>query len=170
MIEADPGLELVGEAGTGVEAIDQAFATRPDVVLMDIRMPDMDGINATRRIAGNERLAGVRVLMLTTFDLDQYVYDALQAGASGFLLKDTAPQQLIEAIRVVAKGEALIAPSITRRLISQFVARPSPSNDRGTLDALTDRNGMCWPRSDEARPTPRSPKRCSSHRSRPRHT
>ncbi|MGI9616227.1 MAG: response regulator [Acidimicrobiales bacterium] len=139
LIEAEPGLELVGDASNGTSAIDQTFATRPDVVLMDIRMPDLDGIAATRRIVGDERLSGVRVLMLTTFDLDQYVYDALEAGASGFLLKDTAPSQLVEAIRVVAAGDALIAPSITRRLIAEFVARPSGSADDGVLRALTDR-------------------------------
>ena len=107
LIAAEDDLEIVGEAGTGSEAIDQAFATRPDVILMDIRMPELDGIAATKRITSDERLADTRVLVLTTFDLDQYVYDALRAGASGFLLKDTAPQRLLDGIRVVAAGDAL---------------------------------------------------------------
>ena len=138
LIAAEEDLEVVGDASTGGEAVDQAFATRPDVILMDIRMPDIDGIEATRRITNDERLADARVLVLTTFDLDQYVYDALRAGASGFLLKDTAPQQLLDAIRIVAGGEALIAPSITARLISEFAARPDPSGTR-LLEPLTDR-------------------------------
>lgn len=139
LIGAEPGLEVVGEAGTGTEAIDLAFATRPDVVLMDIRMPELDGIAATAAITKNERLADVRILVLTTFDLDQYVYDALRAGAAGFLLKDTAPQQLLDAIRIVADGDALIAPAITRRLIAEFASRPDPSNNSELLNALTDR-------------------------------
>ena len=139
LIAAEDGLEVVGEAGTGSEAIDQAFATRPDVILMDIRMPELDGIAATRRITTDERLTDTKVLVLTTFDLDQYVYDALRAGASGFLLKDTAPQQLLDAIRIVADGDALIAPSITRRLIAEFTARPDPANNMAILAELTDR-------------------------------
>lgn len=139
LIDAEPGLEVVGEAGTGTDAIDLAFATRPDVILMDIRMPELDGIAATRRITADARLNETRVLVLTTFDLDQYVYDALRAGASGFLLKDTAPQQLLDAISVVADGDALIAPGITRRLISEFAARPDPANDASTLGGLTKR-------------------------------
>lgn len=138
LIAPEDDLDVVGEASTGAEAIDQAFATRPDVILMDIRMPDLNGIEATRRITTDERLADTRVLVLTTFDLDQYVYDALRAGASGFLLKDTAPQQLLDAIRIVADGEALIAPSITARLISEFASRPDPHASR-ILDPLTDR-------------------------------
>jgi DNA-binding NarL/FixJ family response regulator len=139
LIAAVDGLEVVGEAATGSEAIDQALATRPDVIMMDIRMPDLDGIAATQRITGDERLAGTRVLVLTTFDLDQYVYDALRAGASGFLLEDTAPQQLLDAIRVVAAGDALIAPGITRRLISEFAARPDVVGDSIVLADLTSR-------------------------------
>ena len=138
LISAEDDLEVVGEAATGAEAIDLAFATRPDVILMDIRMPELDGIAATARITADDRLSGTRVLVLTTFDLDQYVYDALRAGASGFLLKDTAPQQLLDAIRIVAAGDALIAPGITRRLISEFAARPDP-NASEALDGLTDR-------------------------------
>jgi DNA-binding NarL/FixJ family response regulator len=139
LINAEDGLEVVGEAATGAEAIDQAFATRPDVILMDIRMPELDGIAATARITADDRLSDTRVLVLTTFDLDQYVYDALRAGASGFLLKDTAPQQLLDAIRIVAAGDALIAPTITRRLISEFAARPDPASSQASLSGLTDR-------------------------------
>jgi len=139
LISAEDDLKIVGEAATGAEAIDQAFATRPDVILMDIRMPELDGIAATGRITSDDRLSDTRVLVLTTFDLDQYVYDALRAGASGFLLKDTAPQQLLDGIRIVAAGDALIAPGITRRLISEFAARPSAANDTSVLADLTDR-------------------------------
>lgn len=138
LIGSEPDLAVVGQAATGAEAIDGAFSARPDVILMDIRMPDLDGIDATRRITADPRLDQVRVLMLTTFDLDQYVYGALQAGASGFLLKDTAPQTLLDAIRVVAAGDALIAPAITRRLIEEFAARPDPA-DQHRLGPLTDR-------------------------------
>lgn len=139
LIDAEEDLEVVGQATTGVEAVDLVFGMQPDVVLMDIRMPKLDGIAATARITGDTRLAGTHVVMLTTFDLDQYIYDALRAGASGFLLKDTAPRQLIDAIRVAAAGDALIAPSITRRLISEFVARPDPAVEGERLADLTDR-------------------------------
>ena len=138
LISAEEDLVVAGEAATGAEAIDLAFATRPDVILMDLRMPVMDGIAATERIAQDGRLPDTRVIILTTFDLDQYVYDALQAGASGFLLKDTAPQQLLDGIRIVAQGDALIAPAITRRLISEFAARPGPANQTVLRD-LTER-------------------------------
>jgi DNA-binding NarL/FixJ family response regulator len=126
LVGAAPGLEVVGEAGDGLQAVEQATALRPDVVLMDIRMPELDGIEATRRICGAARTAGVKVLILTTFDLDAYVFSALRAGASGFLLKDTPPGDLLEAIRVVASGEALLAPSVTRRLIGEFTRQPQP--------------------------------------------
>lgn len=139
LVDVADGLEVVGEAESGFEAIDQALALRPDVILMDIRMPGLDGIAATERITSSDALANTRVLVLTTFDLDQYVYDALRAGASGFLLKDTAPAQLLEAIRVIAGGEALLAPSITRRLISEFAARPSPDTSARVLSPLTER-------------------------------
>ena len=139
LIAAEDGLEVVGEAATGSEAIDLAFTRRPDVILMDIRMPELDGIAATERITTEARLVDVKVLVLTTFDLDQYVYDALRAGASGFLLKDTAPQQLLDAIRTVADGEALIAPAITKRLIAEFAARPDPNRHSAMLADLTDR-------------------------------
>jgi DNA-binding NarL/FixJ family response regulator len=124
IIEATDGFTVVGEAGTGAEAIEVATATRPDVVLMDVRMPVMDGIEATRRITTGEQTPGVRVLILTTFDLDEYVYAALRAGASGFLLKDTMPADLLHAIRVIAAGDALLAPRVTRRLLSEFAGRP----------------------------------------------
>ncbi len=139
LVDGEPGMELVGEASGGYEAIDKAFSRRPDVILMDIHMPDLDGIKATERIIGDDRMADTKVLALTTFDLDHFVYGALRAGASGFLLKDIAPRQLIDAIEVVNKGEALIAPSVTSRLISEFVARPTPAEDNGVLDELTAR-------------------------------
>lgn len=139
LLRAEDDLEVVGEAGTGSEAIDQAFATSPDVILMDIRMPDLDGIAATERITADPRLAASRVLVLTTFDLDQYVYNALRAGAAGFLLKDTPPQSLLDGIRVVAAGDALLAPAVTRRLIAEFASRPDPSRGADQLDPLTDR-------------------------------
>ncbi|MBO2441932.1 response regulator transcription factor [Actinomadura nitritigenes] len=138
LIDTAPGLRAVGEAGTGAEAVDLAERERPDVVLMDVRMPEMDGIEATRRISRD--LPDVRVLILTTFDLDSYVYAALRAGASGFLLKDTPPADLLSAIRVVASGESLLAPTVTRRLIAEFVRRPAPAGPPPAgLDALTDR-------------------------------
>jgi DNA-binding NarL/FixJ family response regulator len=140
LIDSAPDLEVVGEAGDGAEAVELARRERPDVVLMDIRMPAMDGLEATRRITTEESLAGVRVLVLTTFDLDEYVYQALRDGASGFLLKDTPPADLLAAIRVVAAGEALLAPRITRRLIAEFARRPDPARvASAALGHLTDR-------------------------------
>jgi DNA-binding NarL/FixJ family response regulator len=130
ILDAEPGMEVVGEAADGREAAEQAGALHPDVVLMDIRMPELDGLEATRRIldgdGGDDR---PRVLMLTTFDLDEYVYEALRAGASGFLLKDTPPEQLVAAIEVVARGDALLAPSVTRRVISEFVKGAGPKQE-----------------------------------------
>jgi DNA-binding NarL/FixJ family response regulator len=138
LIDTEPDLVVVGEAGTGAEAIDLVHVERPDVVLMDVRMPNMDGIEATRRITAHEHAP--RILVLTTFDLDEYVYSALRAGASGFLLKDTPPAQLLDAVRVVASGEALLAPTITRRLIAEFVRRPEPARrPTRTLAGITDR-------------------------------
>lgn len=140
LIESADDLEVVGEARDGEEAIAVARAERPDVMLMDIRMPGTDGLEATRRILADDDLREVRVLILTTFDLDEYVHAALRAGASGFLLKDTSPGELLEAIRVIADGEALLAPSVTRRLIENFVARPDPESCCvPDLDALTER-------------------------------
>jgi DNA-binding NarL/FixJ family response regulator len=125
IIAATPGLAVVGEAANGAEAVAAANAAKPDVLLMDVRMPVLDGIEATRQITSAAGSANVRVIILTTFDLDEYVFGALRAGASGFLLKDTLPEDLITAIRVVAGGEALLAPSVTRRLISEFARTPA---------------------------------------------
>jgi DNA-binding NarL/FixJ family response regulator len=125
IVAATPGLAVVGEAGTGADAVEVTRRTRPDVVLMDVRMPDTDGIEATRQITNSPGVAS-RVLILTTFDLDEYVYSALHAGASGFLLKSTQPAELVNAIRVVAGGDALLAPSVTRRLVEEFTRRPVP--------------------------------------------
>jgi DNA-binding NarL/FixJ family response regulator len=138
ILATQPGLDVVGEASTGDEAIALARTTQPDVILMDIRMPYTDGIDATRRILADGGEAAPRVVILTTFDLDEYVYDALRAGASGFLLKDVPPEQLIAGIRLVRDGEALLAPSITRRLIEEFTsserpARPTPPAALTTL-------------------------------------
>ncbi len=134
-----PQIEVVGEASTGVEAVAAAESLRPDVILMDIRMPDMDGLEATRRILASSKLA-IQVIILTTFDPDEYVYDALASGASGFILKETDPEDLIRAIDTVAAGDALLSPSITRRLIERF-ARNSPNEQRhaAELDRLTAR-------------------------------
>ncbi len=126
IIAATPGFSVVGQAANGADAVTVARAARPDVVLMDVRMPVLDGIEATRQITAAPEAAGVRVIILTTFDLDEYVFAALRAGASGFLLKDTLPADLLTAIRVVAAGDALLAPSITRRLISEFARTPGP--------------------------------------------
>lgn len=139
LVETSPGFVAVGEAANGVEAVELAARAQPDVVLMDVRMPEMDGIEATRRICGDPVTAGVRVLILTTFDLDEYVYAALRAGASGFLLKDTPPAELLNAIAVVAGGEALLAPRVTRRLISEFASRPEGPFGAVTLEGVTER-------------------------------
>lgn len=127
IVAATPGFSVVGEASTGAEAVAEARRTQPDVVLMDVRMPVMDGIEATRRITGSAATPAVRVLILTTFDLDEYVYAALRAGASGFLLKSTLPSELLTAIRVIAAGDALLAPSVTRRLVEEFARKPLPA-------------------------------------------
>jgi DNA-binding NarL/FixJ family response regulator len=140
ILEVEPGLEVVGEAGDGNEALSVAHATQPDVVLMDVRMPGMDGLEATRRLLGDGR-RDTQVIILTTFDLDEYVYEALRAGASGFVLKDMPPEQLVAAIHTVARGESLLSPVITRRLIEAFVERP-PNGARSTpaeLQLLTPR-------------------------------
>ncbi|MEV0995549.1 response regulator transcription factor [Nonomuraea sp. NPDC050202] len=133
LVDSEPDLEVVGEAGTGAEAVEVVLERRPDVVLMDVRMPGMDGIEATRHIKDI-----ARVLVVTMFDLDAYVYDALRAGASGFLLKDTPPADLLAAIRVVAEGEALLAPTVTRRLIEEFTRTPVLPQVKG-LEGVTER-------------------------------
>jgi len=140
-VEPDPGVEVVGEAGTGREAVALARSTRADVVLMDLRMPDMDGIEATRQIAAAEDLAGVRVLVLTTFENDDNVVLALRAGASGFLGKHVDPVDLLHAIRVVAAGEALLSPAATRGLVSRFLSQPVPNALPAAVElgGLTDR-------------------------------
>ncbi|BCJ50341.1 DNA-binding response regulator [Actinoplanes sp. NBRC 14428] len=140
IIDADPGLEVVGEAADGAEAVELCHSGRVDVVLMDIRMPHVDGIEATRRISADERLAGVRVLILTTFDDDDNVIYALQAGASGFLGKDVAPGDLVNAIRVVAAGEALLSPRATSGLVSRLIGHIQPTRqDPPELELVTDR-------------------------------
>ena len=126
LLRSEPDIEVVGEAANGVEAVAMARLEKPDVMLMDIRMPEMDGLEATRRITSDDTTQSTRVLILTTFDLDEYVFDALRAGASGFLLKDTQPVDLLTAVRVIAGGEALLAPKITRRLIEEFARTPTP--------------------------------------------
>jgi DNA-binding NarL/FixJ family response regulator len=135
MVRAAPGMEVVGEAGDGAQAVDLVREHQPDVVLMDVRMPVLDGIEATRAITTDPETAAARILILTTFDLDDYVYRALRAGASGFLLKDTVPEDMLAAIRVLAAGDALLAPSVTRRLIREFAARPEPE-ERPTPELL----------------------------------
>ncbi len=140
LLDAEPGFEVVGEAVNGREAIELARAHRPQVMLMDIRMPEISGIEATRQIAADPALDDVRVLILTTFELDEYIVEALQAGASGFLIKDTQPVDLVRAVKVVAAGDSLLSPSVTRRLIGEFVNRSDPSvTPSPALDALTDR-------------------------------
>jgi DNA-binding NarL/FixJ family response regulator len=139
LIASEEELHVAGEATNGREAVDLARTVLPHVVLMDIRMPVLDGLEATRLICADPTLAGTRVLLLTTFDLDEYVYKALRAGASGFLLKDAGPRELLNAIRVVAAGDALIAPSITKRLIAEFAARRDPNEAPGAVAELTER-------------------------------
>ena len=141
LVDSAADCRVVAEAANGVEAVAMAAEHRPDVVLMDVRMPELDGIAATRAIVGDERLADTRVIVLTTFDLDEYVFDALRAGASGFLLKDTDPDDLLAAVRVVAGGEALLSPRITGRVIAEFASRAGHPRAERTreLDQLTDR-------------------------------
>lgn len=137
ILDAEPDLEVVGEAGDGRQAVEAARASKPDVVLMDIRMPNLDGIEGTRRVTALPRAP--RVLILTTFDLDEYVYEALRAGASGFLLKDAGADELLRAVRIVAAGDALLSPTITRRLIEDFARRPAPREKPAALAELTPR-------------------------------
>jgi DNA-binding NarL/FixJ family response regulator len=139
LLQAREDIEVVGEAATGTEAVALAKRLVPDIVLMDIRMPDLDGLEATRAIAADAALAQVRVLVLTTFELDEYLFDALRFGASGFLVKDTEPDDLVSAVRVVAGGDALISPNMTRRLIEEFAARAKAQRPTDELASLTDR-------------------------------
>jgi DNA-binding NarL/FixJ family response regulator len=140
LIEAEDDMEVVGQAADGGEAVRLAAGTSPDVAVMDVRMPVMDGIEATRQITSSGGAQGPRVLILTTFDLDEYVYGAMRAGASGFVLKSRPPEELLQAIRLIAAGEALLAPNVTRRLIAHFAGLPkSPTERRADLDLLTGR-------------------------------
>ncbi len=141
ILSAEPGIEVVGEAGNGIEALAAAQELQPDVILMDIRMPEMDGITAThKRCEGRPADPSCpRVIILTTFDLDDYVYDALRAGASGFLLKDTPPDDLADAIRIVASGDSLLAPSVTRKLLEEFSKTPAAPQPQAGLEDLTER-------------------------------
>jgi DNA-binding NarL/FixJ family response regulator len=139
LLDAEPDLSVVGEAGDGEEAVRLALAERPDVLLMDIRMPGVDGLTATRRIVEDERTADVRVVVLTTFDLDEYVFEAIRAGANGFLVKDTEPEELVRAVRAVVAGDALLSPRVTRRLIEEFAERAKEPPALPGLERLTDR-------------------------------
>ncbi|MER7732758.1 response regulator transcription factor [Streptomyces erythrochromogenes] len=139
LLDAQPDIEVAGEAGDGEEAARLVRHLRPDVVLMDIRMPVLDGLAATRRITEDEALGEVRVVMLTTFELDEYVFEAIRAGACGFLVKDTEPEELLRAVRVVVKGDALLSPGVTRRLIGEFAARSRHPAAAAGLDRLTER-------------------------------
>jgi DNA-binding NarL/FixJ family response regulator len=141
LLSGEADIEVVGQAANGAEAVALAASEHPDVILMDVRMPVVDGLEATRMITNDPTLADARIIILTTFDLDEYVHEALRAGASGFLLKDTLPVDLLNAVRVVADGDALIAPKITRRLIAEFARRPAPpgTTDDAVLAQLTDR-------------------------------
>jgi len=140
LLRSEPDIEVVGEAANGTEAVRLARLEKPDVMLMDIRMPEMDGLEATRQITSDAAAQATRVLILTTFDLDEYVFDALRAGASGFLLKDTQPVDLLTAVRVIADGEALLAPKITRRLIEEFARTPTPAVMSSVpVESLTER-------------------------------
>jgi len=140
ILQAQDDVEVVGEAANGADAVVMAIRLRPDVILMDVRMPELDGIEATRRITAAPPESPVRVVMLTTFDIDDYVFDALRAGASGFLLKDASAEELVQAVRTVAAGDSLLAPRVTRHLVEAFVAGPQPAAPRTeVLDLLTDR-------------------------------
>ncbi|GAA4204212.1 response regulator [Actinocatenispora rupis] len=139
LLDAEADVEVVGEAGDGDEAVTLVRRLVPDLVLMDIRMPGTDGLEATRRIAADERLSGVRVVILTTFELDEYVFEAIRCGASGFLVKDTEPAELVQAVRAVARGDALLSPSVTRRLIAEFAVRARQPKAYPRLSSLTDR-------------------------------
>ncbi len=139
LLDAEHDIEVAGEAANGTEAVELATRLRPDVVLMDIRMPGTDGLEATRMITGQPELAGIKVIVLTTFDLDEYVFEAVRIGASGFLVKDTEPAELLRGVRAVAAGDALLSPSVTRRLIGEFAARSRQTRPAELLESLTER-------------------------------
>ena len=139
LLSAQEDLEVVGEAADGAEAVRVAGEEKPDVILMDIRMPGVDGLEATRRICSDPELTGVHILILTTFEEDEYVFEAIRFGASGFLVKDTEPVELLHAVRVVARGDALLSPGVTRRLIGEFAAKAKKVPEMSTLDVLTER-------------------------------
>jgi DNA-binding NarL/FixJ family response regulator len=139
LLDAEDDVEVVGEAANGREAVTVVASTRPDVVLMDIRMPELDGLEATQRITADPRLAATRVVILTTFDLDEYVFEAIRIGASGFLVKDTEPVELLRGVRAVARGDALLSPNVTRRLIAEFASRSRRATPPELLSPLTDR-------------------------------
>ncbi|UXM92915.1 response regulator transcription factor [Paenarthrobacter sp. JL.01a] len=139
LLDAEPDMEVVGESGTGRDAVRLANRDRPDVILMDIRMPDEDGLTATRRILGDPALVGTRVIILTTFELDEYIAEAVRAGAAGFLVKDTEPAELIRAVRVVHDGDALLSPSVTRRIMAQLASQSRAAGKVVPLDQVTDR-------------------------------
>jgi DNA-binding NarL/FixJ family response regulator len=139
LLDAEPDIEVVGEAADGAEAVRLASAARPDVVLMDIRMPGVDGLEATRRLAADPALGHTRIVILTTFELDEYLFEALRVGAAGFLVKDTEPVELLRAVRAAAAGDALLSPGVTRRLIAEFASRARRPTQPRSLDQLTDR-------------------------------
>lgn len=139
LLDAEDDIEVVAEGTNGREGVALAVRHRPDVVLMDVQMPELDGIEATRQIAGDDRLTDVHVVMLTNYGLDEYVFNALRAGASGFVVKDTEPADLLRALRVTVRGDALLSPALTRRLISEFVAQPADVLPKANLDLLTNR-------------------------------
>lgn len=173
LIEAEDDITVVGEASNGREAIEVISAQRPDVVLMDIRMPELDGLEATRAVTGDARLVGVHVVILTTFDLDEYVFEAIRIGASGFLVKDTEPAELLAGIRAVAAGDALLSPGVTRRLIAEFADRSRATASPTTLKHLTERErevvelvGACLSKSEIAARLFMSPATAKTHVSR----
>lgn len=139
LLDADDDIEVVGEAGDGAEAQERAIELVPDVILMDIRMPGVDGLTATKAITTDERLAAVKIVILTTFELDEYIFEALRSGASGFLVKDTEPRDLLKAVRTVAAGDSLLSPRATRSLIEEYASRAKPASLSPDLDFLTDR-------------------------------
>jgi DNA-binding NarL/FixJ family response regulator len=139
LLDAEPDIEVVGEAGNGIEAIELTRALMPEVVLMDVRMPELDGLAATRAIADDDALSNVHVVILTTFEQDEYVFESLKAGASGFLVKDTEPADLVRAVRAVAAGDALLSPGVTRRLIEEYASHAKEAGSSATLEQLTER-------------------------------